>query len=1413
MTDTVIEIEEDEFKQSAEEVAKLAEQETALVPYIPKSKAPYVMDTLIPRNMAFEVQKSLNRIVKEKGNIDNYVRNALKYESTKKLWKGLGAEQVDAVGLYLKQFENEQGLIIADQTGIGKGRQAAAVIRHAVMQGYLPVFFTKKPDLFTDMYRDLKAIGFSNINPFIVNTDTDAKIKDANGHVVFSPMSSKAQFELLVNEVAYSTESRESIEWHKKIGKKLPDPEKVPFIKIPETLDHLPIGYDMIFCTYSQIQSAHPYKRRWLEDITANGMEGSKRYKKVIFILDESHMAGGYNSIIGKWMREVLPQTKACCFLSATFAKYPEVMPFYAKKTAIAETGLKDDHFVRAMISGGLALQEIVASNLSESGQLIRRQRSNEGIKVDYIVLGQEPQRSKNRESVNRIIALMNEVVQFEQEFITPILKDVHHEAKSQGERVKQKPRGLGVKQSPYFSRVFNIVDQMLFALKVKEVAEHTIKLLKEDKKVVIAFKSTMGAFLKEMNLVSGDIVPNDETDFVRTLVRGLDSLFYYSHTAIDGSKTRERVLLHELPQNGIDIYEDIKKKMLMESTGLNISPIDELIHLIEQSRKPKHLGGHKDNYFKVAEVTGRNQRLRFEDDETVVQAFRSNAERSFRLFNNGDYDVLLINQSGSTGSSAHASKDFKDQRQRAMIVHQFELDINTEVQKRGRINRTGQMVLPEYYYITSDIPMEKRLMTMLKAKLKSLDANTTGSQKTNDDTLKSADFLNKYGDVVAWSWIDENPEMLETLGYPSYHKNWDGDRDRNESKEGTIRQLTGRAGLLKVEDQDALYNELLERYDAQIKLEKQQGTYDLETEFLPLDAEIKKRFLFQKGQGGVTPFGKDTVRDVTVINNLKRPFTKQEIDARLQDVLGGEKPVEVRNRLEDQISEAYPKLIEQRKAKRMETIEKLKKDRDGLPERGSGETEKENEKITSDWTKLEELINEKVSQTATYIAGLENINSTILRYINFWHIGDVVKVPFIGTSLEASWGIFIGVSIGKSKNPYTLSNISLKFAVTDSRKVITYSLQPAEQSFISLIFTESKEVKVEDVQMVNLEWNALIKKASSKRERRHILTENIVSASNQIGTENKLIKYNTKDGTIKSGILMSRSYGKDGENSAVLPISEAYTIIDKLQVDDQFDDHKLQFRIKRISENYFQVFLVKKELYGAIIDESLRRFLKHDEGQSPDELPNFVQNAGDMTGALHTDNLQLFLNRLDAFGVQFLGTARELEDWEVENQDDWKAKTKQQKGTFKYQLGRVYGQGSNPTTGFVSYDEPNDTYEFGVVIYNRALTDKEKYNYSLIPIFKNVEEPYQIWKEIIVQTELKNDFNKVVERSRKLPLHEAIETLGYFITNNPHEDGNSEFVFGTYTPQALGRVFYEDAIADITVIDELIAQLQIAKI
>ena len=49
----------------------------------------------------------------------------------------------------------------------GKGRVAAAMIRYAVNQGVKPVFLTEKANLFSDIYRDLSAIGSGHLKPFM----------------------------------------------------------------------------------------------------------------------------------------------------------------------------------------------------------------------------------------------------------------------------------------------------------------------------------------------------------------------------------------------------------------------------------------------------------------------------------------------------------------------------------------------------------------------------------------------------------------------------------------------------------------------------------------------------------------------------------------------------------------------------------------------------------------------------------------------------------------------------------------------------------------------------------------------------------------------------------------------------------------------------------------------------------------------------------------------------------------------------------------------------------------------------------------------------------------------------------------------------------------------------------------------
>lgn len=1387
---------------------QIVQEQAPLVPYIPKSKGTFQIQTLIPRNMAFEVQTALNHLVMEKGNIDHFVRDQLRYVSNEKMWKALAAEQVDAIGLYLKQFERNQGIIIADQTGVGKGRQAAAVIRHAVKNGCLPIFFTKSPNLFTDIYRDLVAIDFGDVHPFIVNTDS-AQVRDERGMTVFSPLSASAQMDLLTTTRKIPMDSNEALQFHKQKGIPLPDIEKEPELTLYESIDYLPPEYDMIFCTYSQVQAAHYFKREWLENLCKAGIAGSKKYKEVVFILDESHLAGGYESIIGRWFRKVLPTSKACCFLSATFAKYPEVMPFYAKKTAILEANLSSESLVGSMKSGGLALQEIVASNLSESAQLIRRQRSSEGIKVEYITLNEEPLRSKHRQMVDQIVTLMRRVIAFQENYITPILDAMHLEAKRVGEKMHSPPKGLGVSQAPYFSRVFNIVDQLLFALKVDGVASHTIEALLADKKVVIAFKSTMGSFLKDLNLSNGDIIDPSELDFTRILLKGLESIFKYMYVDIEGKKVKKTLSKTELSVRGMLEYEAIREEMLKAVSGLDISPIDRLIEAIETAKKPKGLGGHQGDHFTVAEVTGRNQRIYFDDDEAVVGSFRKDTEAAYRKFNEGVIDVLMINQSGSTGASAHASKDFKDQRQRVMIIHQFDLDVNIVMQILGRVNRTGQVNLPIYKIISTDIPMETRLLTMLKGKLKSLDANTTGSQKTNDDTLESADFMNKYGDIAAYNWIKENKNLMPEMGYPCHSKKKTKQGTlyfMNASEQGAIRQLTGRAGLLFVKDQERLYNELLQRYKHQLIIEKQRGTYDLETEFLPLNAEIKKRFLFRQGHGGDTPFGKDVVREETIIENLNRPYTKNEIDALLVKTLEGKTAQNIKETLLLQLDKHYPKQMEKMLEKEEQKVARIEAEIDSLPEElPAAEREETLER-------LEQTLAMFKTEVTKYAQTLSYVQTKMRRFIGYFTIGELVKIPLLGgLEDEPSYGIFLGASIGEGlRNTYVESNVFFLFAVADQRKTLTYTLQNPEDNFISLIHSQSQSITEDERLTVPSKWNQLIENLSLKREKRHILTENILAVSDYVGRKHKLIKYNTQSGIIKNGILLERESGVSNEFKPLVPISEIRATFEVLAIGDIIEDKGLGIRFKRIKENHFQVYIHKKEHYKLPLDARLRSLILKAVGQQTEELADFVQEDRFMTGVVPLRNLTEFLKVLDKFNIQVEGSPKELENWEIENKEDWEERSKKSTQTFWYELGKPFGQNSHPQSGFLGYEEPSVQYPFGKVSFDRKLTDKEKYNGGLIPIFKNKEVPYLEWKKSLKGTVLEKEFINLATSVKELPIYEATRALGYFIVNHPHESGNIEYVFARYTPEELGTTAYEDMIRSITKMRRIIDTLKL---
>lgn len=147
------------------------------------------LGSVIPEQLAEETEHAYARLNEALGgDIAGFVANRLQM-SPEELSIALAAEQVDGVALAIYNIEARgQSVIIGDQTGIGKGRQAAAMIRYGMLAGYLPIFLTDRYTLFSDMYRDCKALGIKDARPLIVNTsvsivDFDKPIEDKSARL------------------------------------------------------------------------------------------------------------------------------------------------------------------------------------------------------------------------------------------------------------------------------------------------------------------------------------------------------------------------------------------------------------------------------------------------------------------------------------------------------------------------------------------------------------------------------------------------------------------------------------------------------------------------------------------------------------------------------------------------------------------------------------------------------------------------------------------------------------------------------------------------------------------------------------------------------------------------------------------------------------------------------------------------------------------------------------------------------------------------------------------------------------------------------------------------------------------------------------------------------------------------------
>jgi len=1071
------------------------------MPYTPASRSCVVLDTVVPDSMGFETHAALQRIKEAVGgDIDEYVRIKLNYRSNVELCKALSAEQIDAAAMSIYNIEERGvGMIIGDQTGIGKGRIAASVIRYAVEQGLQPIFITEKANLFSDIYRDLVAIGSAHLVPFIVNSrESKTDIKDEDGEVVYQALPAADQSRIFESQ-------------------------------------RTPKNFHFVVATYSQFNSPEkkPTKPAFLNAIAEDN----------IVIMDEAHNSSGSGNT-GNFMQSALSRTRGVVFLSATFAKRPDNMPIYAMKTSIRDASMTRDALIEAITKGGVALQEILASQLVAEGQMMRRERSFEGVEVNYVTL--EDKEQEHKAIADNITSIVRDIIKFQTTHVDAIVEELDDIAVAEGKQVeiREGTSQAGVDNLPYFSKVFNVINQMLFSIKAEEVAERAIARLKEGKKPVIAFASTMGSFIEQMESDAGLAVTDGDTinaDFSVVLQKGLDGILRYTETDTDGQKIFKKFEISDFPLDAQTEYHRISERIKEAATGITISPIDVIVRKITEAG------------YRVAEVTGRKYELQINaktNKALVMTRKRINTNDAFRQFNNNEVDVLLINQSGSTGASAHAiitPKVSRDQvKQRVMIVLQAELDINTEVQKRGRINRTGQIYKPIYDYINSAIPAEKRLMMMLQKKLKSLDANTTSNQKSSTKILDVPDFLNKYGDRITAEYLKENQDVNMLLDDPLGLSTREVD---GAELEDAAHKVSGRVAVLSTVMQQDFYNEISNRYNEYVEYLKQIGEYDLEVEAMDLQTETKSSRTVIVGKGGTSEFGDDSILETVMANVLKKPFTEQEVNNLLAESLQGKEGRELQKEIkleykgytEGQLKKDIADNVVYYK-ELMQSIPQEKKIQKLIEKGNAGEAQEAIKDRTHELHKAMTDAEDKIKRS------YNNRKQYLESIFDSFYVGRNLSYPV--NSYEGGQEIVPAVFLGfiidkKKKNPYAPSSMRLRFALASSNKYIAIPASYSQD--VRAIIGASVGLPHLEKEALLAKWEASIRESTVDRKIRHIITGNVLQAFSAY--KGKLVSYTTIEGAIKKGILMPEYWepGNDTQQKTVVPVSRAIKIIRSL--------------------------------------------------------------------------------------------------------------------------------------------------------------------------------------------------------------------------------------------------------------------------
>ena len=777
--------------------------------YVPLSSSTQPF-TMIPKALEAATAKALRRTAREfehLGGVDSAIAERLGVER-EELPDLLTSEQIDAVAMSEVARMRMRSFLLADQTGIGKGRSLAAIAALTLRSGGKVLYLSEGAEITVpDVWRDMCAVGAHRIaTPLILATRaiTIGNPDDGSEQAgqKFSAMAASSRAALFRSAI-----------W--------------------------PDEWNLIISTYSMFRGKPDSPaRQWIKGCID---------QSVLLILDESHNAGNGRSNTGASVREMISgvERSNVVFATATPMRSPDGADLYATLLPQAE-GNRLDGLLDGLVAGGETAQESFASMLAEDGVYLRRDHDLSNIEY-HVRLPDDQQLAAYQQIMDRFSPLVELM-------LDASLKTGEILGDARSLRFRELiEAGVGERRARaecdtrfHYSGtaggpLARLARVTINALKVDQVVKEAISEHREGRKPMITFQSTSAELFNELAAENG-VNDYGQLSLRHQIARVAESVFKYR---IDGElfdARNERVEIFELSQNIDAMIADIPDE-------LPVSPIDAVIE------------GLVEHGLTTGELTGRSLAYR---NGSIIRRADTDRRATIAAFNAGEIEVLLYNMAGATGGSYHASPEFEDQRPRSLIEMETPVDIVKYIQAQGRGNRYGQVARPRIVSVMTGLIPEMRLLQLRNRKLRSMgaiiDANRSHPLLLED----LPDFLNAVGDQAAAQVMLERPDIAHRLGFSQRLREDELDRDTGRAvttdsgasqsiRQSGANRVLARSLVLSAQEQSELVELIRIEFDALVEELENRNANPLRPTEVGGHIEIVEKTLFSGEETGET--------------------------------------------------------------------------------------------------------------------------------------------------------------------------------------------------------------------------------------------------------------------------------------------------------------------------------------------------------------------------------------------------------------------------------------------------------------------------------------------------------------------------------------------------------------------------------